>query len=77
MPEGSTTSSGAGGEAAGGGGGGGGTSGCYSNDESVLDLGRALYKLHLQLLLLLEAVAKMYTALSVSAADNRVSDVHV
>jgi len=76
MPEGSITSSGGGGGGGvggGGGSGGAGAGGCYSNEESVLDLGRALYKLHLQLLLLLEAAAKMYIALSASAADNRVS----
>lgn len=70
IPEGSSTSSGGG---AGGGGGSGAGGSCYSNEESILDLGKALYKLHLQLLLLLEAAAKMYIALSVSAAENRVS----
>lgn len=60
--EGSSTSSG-----------GGGGSGGYLNEESILDLGRALYKLHLQLLLLLEAAAKMYATLSSSAAENKVS----
>jgi len=54
---------------------GGGGGGGYLNEESVLDLGKALYKLHLQLLLLLEAVAKMYITLSNSAADNKVSRV--
>jgi len=74
MPEGSSTSSGGGGGGGGVvGGGGAGAGGCYSNEESILELGRALYKLHLQLLLLLEAAAKMYIALSASAADNRVS----
>lgn len=63
VPEGSSTSSG----------GGGG----YLNEESILDLGKALYKLHLQLLLLVEAVAKMYTTLSNSAADNKASVVSV
>lgn len=72
MPEGSSTSSGGGGGAGGGGESGAGGS-CYSNEESILDLGKALYKLHLQLLLLLEAAAKMYIALSVSATDNKVS----
>jgi len=56
-----------------GGGGGGVGGGGYLNEESILDLGKALYKLHLQLLLLLEAVAKMYITLSNSAADNKVS----
>lgn len=56
--EGSSTSSGGGG---------------YLNEESILDLGRALYKLHLQLLLLLEAAAKMYVTLSSSASENKVS----
>lgn len=56
--EGSSTSSGGGG---------------YLNEESILDLGRALYKLHLQLLLLLEAAAKMYVTLSNSASENKVS----
>lgn len=47
--------------------------GGYLNEESVLDLGKALYKLHLQLLLLLEAAAKMYTTLSSSVTGNKVS----
>ncbi|XP_026809010.1 protein furry isoform X2 [Rhopalosiphum maidis] len=74
MPEGSSTSSGGGGGAGGGGESGAGGS-CYSNEESILDLGKALYKLHLQLLLLLEAAAKMYIALSVSATDNKLQNL--
>lgn len=47
--------------------------GCgYLNEESILDLGRSLYKLHLQLLLLLEAAAKMYLMLSNLATENKV-----
>lgn len=49
--------------------------GGYLNEESILDLGRSLYKLHLQLLLLLEAAAKMYITLSNSATDNKVSSI--
>lgn len=67
--EGSSTSSN-------GGGGGGGSGSGYMNEESILDLGRALYKLHLQLLLLLEAVAKMYITLSKSARDGKVCRVY-
>lgn len=40
--------------------------------ETVLDLGRSLYKLHFQLLLLLESANKMFTALSSTALDNKV-----
>lgn len=47
--------------------------GGYLNEESILDLGKALYKLHLQLLLLLEAAAKMYLTLSNLATENKVS----
>uniref|UniRef100_A0A2H8TE52 Protein furry n=2 Tax=Melanaphis sacchari TaxID=742174 RepID=A0A2H8TE52_9HEMI len=74
LPEGSSTSSGGGG-GTGGGGGSGADGGCYSNEESILDLGKALYKLHLQLLLLLEAAAKMYIALSVSAVENKLQNL--
>lgn len=42
-------------------------------NESVLDLGRSLYKLHFQLLLLLESANKMFTALCSTAQDNQVS----
>lgn len=59
------------------GGGGGGSGSGYMNEESILDLGRALYKLHLQLLLLLEAVAKMYITLSNSAGDIKVSRITI
>ncbi|XP_050432999.1 protein furry isoform X2 [Adelges cooleyi] len=58
--EGSSTSSGGGG---------------YLNEESILDLGRALYKLHLQLLLLLEAAAKMYTTLSNLSTESKLQDL--
>ncbi|XP_025416970.1 protein furry isoform X3 [Sipha flava] len=57
------------------GGGGGGSGSGYMNEESILDLGRALYKLHLQLLLLLEAVAKMYITLSNSAGDIKLQNL--
>lgn len=63
--EGSSTSSGGGGGGVGGGG--------YLNEESILDLGKALYKLHLQLLLLLEAAAKTYATLSIMVVENKVS----
>lgn len=42
------------------------------NEELVLDLGRALYKLHFQLLLLIEASNKMVTALTVAAHNGQV-----
>lgn len=59
------------------GGGGGGSGSGYMNEESILDLGRAMYKLHLQLLLLLEAAAKMYITLSNSAGDGKVCRVTI
>lgn len=40
--------------------------------EIVLELGRALYKLHFQLLLLLEAAHKMVSALSTIARMHKV-----
>lgn len=43
------------------------------NNESVLDMGRSLYKLHFQLLLLLESANKMFTALCSTAQDNQVT----
>lgn len=46
-----------------------------SGNELVLDLGRALYKLHFQLLLLLEAAHKMLSALSNIARANKLSDI--
>lgn len=39
----------------------------------VLETGRSLYKLHFQLVLLLEAANKMYSVLTTTAQDNRVS----
>ena len=42
------------------------------NEELVLDLGRALYKLHFQLLLLIEASNKMVSALTTMAHNNQV-----
>ncbi|XP_021940399.1 protein furry [Zootermopsis nevadensis] len=45
------------------------------NEELVLDLGRALYKLHFQLLLLIEASNKMVTALTVAAHNGQLRDV--
>lgn len=41
-------------------------------EECVLDLGRALYKLHFQLLLLLESANKMFSVLCATASDNQV-----
>jgi len=52
-----------------------GVGGGYLNEESILDLGKALYKLHLQLLLLVEAVAKMYMTLSSSATENKLQNL--
>lgn len=46
--------------------------GADSGNELALDLGRALYKLHFQLLLLLEAAHKMLSALSNIARANKV-----
>ncbi|PSN33970.1 Protein furry [Blattella germanica] len=45
------------------------------NEELVLDLGRALYKLHFQLLLLIEASNKMVAALTTMAHNNQLQDV--
>ncbi|XP_046667613.1 protein furry isoform X2 [Homalodisca vitripennis] len=45
------------------------------NKESVLDVGRSLYKLHFQLLLLLESATKMFTALCSTAHDNQLHDI--
>lgn len=45
------------------------------NNDSVLDMGRSLYKLHFQLLLLLESANKMFTALCSTAQDNQVTAV--
>jgi hypothetical protein len=42
------------------------------NEELILDLGRALYKLHFQLLLLIEASNKMVAALTAVAHDHQV-----
>jgi hypothetical protein len=42
------------------------------NEELILDLGRALYKLHFQLLLLIEASNKMVAALTTVAHSNHV-----
>jgi hypothetical protein len=42
------------------------------NEELVLDLGRALYKLHFQLLLLIEASNKMVTAVTTAAHNSQV-----
>ncbi|XP_050540856.1 protein furry isoform X2 [Daktulosphaira vitifoliae] len=49
--------------------------GSYLNEELILDLGRALYKLHLQLLLLLESAAKMYSTLSNLATESKLQDL--
>ncbi|XP_069669911.1 protein furry isoform X4 [Periplaneta americana] len=45
------------------------------NEELILDLGRALYKLHFQLLLLIEASNKMVAALTTMAHNNQLQDV--
>ncbi|PNF32075.1 hypothetical protein B7P43_G05726 [Cryptotermes secundus] len=45
------------------------------NEELILDLGRALYKLHFQLLLLIEASNKMVAALTAVAHNNQLQDV--
>nr|CAD7437486.1 unnamed protein product [Timema bartmani] len=45
------------------------------NEELVLDLGRALYKLHFQLLLLIEASNKMVAALAATANSKNLQDV--
>lgn len=37
------------------------------NEESVVDVGKALYKFHIQLLLLLETANKMYNSLITAA----------
>lgn len=42
-------------------------------DDILLDVGRALYKLHFQLLLLLEACNKMVGALASTAKKHQVS----
>lgn len=39
----------------------------------ILETGRSLYKLHFQLVLLLEAANKMYSVLTTTAQDNKVS----
>lgn len=46
-------------------------------EECVLDLGRALYKLHFQLLLLLESANKMFSVLCATASDNQLRDISV
>ncbi|KAK6628771.1 hypothetical protein RUM43_002587 [Polyplax serrata] len=43
--------------------------------EIILDLGRALYKLHFQLLLLLESAHKMLTSLHTIAKTHQLSDI--
>ncbi|CAH0386341.1 unnamed protein product [Bemisia tabaci] len=48
-----------------------------SNYESVLDLGRALYKLHFQLLLLLESTNKMFSLLLSAIHDSQLQDISV
>ncbi|XP_039287310.1 protein furry [Nilaparvata lugens] len=44
-------------------------------EDAALDLGRACYKLHFQLLLLLESANKMFTVLSTTAQENELQDV--
>lgn len=44
-----------------------------SSGELVLDLGRALYKLHFQLVMVLEAANRMVGALSIAAETNQVA----
>ncbi|XP_014285726.3 protein furry isoform X3 [Halyomorpha halys] len=41
----------------------------------ILETGRSLYKLHFQLVLLLEAANKMYSVLTTTAQDNKLQDV--
>ncbi|XP_063231705.1 protein furry [Bacillus rossius redtenbacheri] len=48
-----------------------------SSEELVLDLGRALYKLHFQLLLLIEASNKMVAAIAATAHANNLQDASV
>lgn len=43
-----------------------------SSGELVLDLGRALYKLHFQLVMVLEAANRMVGALTIAAESNQV-----
>ncbi|XP_068083711.1 protein furry [Anabrus simplex] len=45
------------------------------SEELILDLGRALYKLHFQLLLLIEASNKMVSALITSAKNDKLLDM--
>ncbi|KAF5278113.1 hypothetical protein FQR65_LT03629 [Abscondita terminalis] len=45
------------------------------NDEYLLDLGRALYKLHFQLLLLIEAANKMVTSLVATLKNMQFRDI--
>lgn len=44
------------------------------NEESVVDTGKALYKFHIQLLLLLETANRMYSSLIVTSTQMRVSN---
>lgn len=46
-------------------------------EDAALDLGRACYKLHFQLLLLLESANKMFTVLCTTAQENELQDVSV
>lgn len=47
-------------------------SGRTNLEDAALDLGRACYKLHFQLLLLLESANKMFTVLCNTAHENQV-----
>lgn len=42
------------------------------NEESVVDVGKALYKFHVQLLLLLETANKMYHSLITTSTEMQV-----
>uniref|UniRef100_A0A1B6DZ54 Protein furry n=1 Tax=Clastoptera arizonana TaxID=38151 RepID=A0A1B6DZ54_9HEMI len=44
-------------------------------EETSLDIGRSLYKLHFQLLLMLESANKMFNVLCTSASENKLKDI--
>lgn len=46
-------------------------------EESVLDIGRSLYKLHFQLLLMLESANKMFNVLCTTASENQVCKIFI